>query len=65
MNFLGRSGCQEINNLRVAYLSGIDSDFFGNSVVDKSDTESHYLGNLFLKRDIDRILDQAEILGWT
>ena len=32
LEFLGRSGVREFNNLRIAFISGIDSDILGDSV---------------------------------
>ena len=45
--FLGRSGIKVINGLRVAFISGMDSDLLGNEVrgVDPS---TIYLGNYFV-----------------
>ena len=31
-NFLGKSGIKIINNLRIAYISGLDSNYLGEEV---------------------------------
>lgn len=37
VQYLGRSGVKVINEMRIAYLSGIDSDLMGETVI-TSDT---------------------------
>ena len=56
-NWLGRSGIKVINGVRIAYISGIDSDILGQEIVN-ADNEKTYLGNYFVKKDIDNILSQ-------
>ena len=57
MNFLGRSGLRVIKGLRVAYVSGIDCDLLGAEIFD-ADPTKEYLGNYFVKYDIDKVLEQ-------
>lgn len=54
--WLGRSGIKEINGIRIAFVSGIDSDILG-SEVQSADATKTYLGNYFVKADIERVFD--------
>ena len=56
-NWLGRSGISVINGVRVAFLSGIDSDILGAEIVN-ADNDQTYLGNYFVKKDVDRLINQ-------
>ncbi len=56
-NWLGRSGISVINGVRVAFLSGIDSDILGAEIVN-ADNDQTYLGNYFVKKDVDRVINQ-------
>ena len=48
VTFLGRSGIKVLKGgLRVAYVSGIDSDLLGEEVK-TADPNEHYLGNHFV-----------------
>ena len=47
VNFLGRSGIRNIKGLRVAYVSGVDSDLLG-AEVRSADPSTEYLGNYFV-----------------
>jgi glycerol dehydrogenase-like iron-containing ADH family enzyme len=57
LTFLGRSGIKVIHGLRVAFVSGIDSDLLG-SEVRASDPETTYLGNYFVHKDVERVMNQ-------
>ena len=57
LNFLGRSGIRVVKGLRIAYVSGIDADQLGPEIL-KADAQSHYLGNYFVRQDIERVLQQ-------
>ena len=48
---MGRCGVKVIKGLRVAYVSGVDSDLCGNEVRN-ADYSKHYLGNMFNISDI-------------
>ena len=61
LNFLGRSGLKIIKGLRVAYVSGIDSDILGTEVW-SADPSAQYLAHYFVKRDIENILEQYKRL---
>ena len=43
--------------MRVAFLSGIDSDILGQEIVN-ADYDKTYLGNYFVKKDVEHILTQ-------
>ena len=55
IKWLGRAGIVDVKGVRIAYLSGIDSDILGTEIM-QADHKSSYLGNYFVKRDIDNIL---------
>ena len=55
--WLGRSGIKTINGVRIAFVSGIDSDILGSEIVN-ADYDKTYLGNYFVKKDIDNIIAQ-------
>ena len=52
--FMGRSGIKMINGLRVAFVSGLDSDLLGGEV--RGANDSVYLGNYFLQSDVEKLL---------
>jgi len=54
IEWLGRSGIRMFGGLRIAYLSGVDSDILGSEVLG-SDSNKHYLGNYFLRKDIENL----------
>ncbi len=56
-NWLGRSGISIMNGVRVAFLSGIDSDILGAEIVN-ADNDQTYLGNYFVKKDVDKLINQ-------
>ena len=60
-HFLGRSGLKVIKGLRIAYVSGLDCDMLG-SEVRNANPETHYLGNYFVKSDIDKVLAEYHSL---
>ena len=47
VSFFGRSGIRNIKGLRIAFISGIDSDILG-SEIRSSDPRTEYLGNYFV-----------------
>ena len=54
---MGRSGVKLIKGLRVAYVSGVDSDLLGSEVV-ATDPEKEYIANHFVAADIKKVLDE-------
>ena len=68
LEFLGRSGVREFNNLRIAFISGIDSDILGDSVF--YNKQNKFVSNYFtnydvetLLRDYNKLVDQTGIAG--
>jgi len=55
VSFLGRSGIRNIKGLRVAFISGVDSDILGFEIR-SSDPQAEYLGNYFVQKDIEKVL---------
>ena len=63
ISFLGRSGVKLIKGLRVAYLSGIDFDIIGGySQIIKDSSKDKYLGNYFNEEDLNKILEDYEVI---
>jgi hypothetical protein len=61
LQFLGRSGIKMICGLRVAFVSGLDSDLLGSEVRACDPTKS-YVGNYFVQSDIDKVIDDYDKL---
>jgi len=57
LTFLGRAGVKTIAGLRVAYISGLDSDVMGSEVW-ASDPSEKYLAHYFVKKDIQTVITQ-------
>ena len=55
MHFLGRSGIRDICGLRVAYLSGVDTDMLGPEMR-AADPAAEYLGHYFVQSDIQSVI---------
>lgn len=60
VRFLGKAGVVEIKGLRVAYLSGIDSDLLGESIY--NDKTNKYKSNYLGREDIDKVLSDYQRL---
>ncbi len=58
--WLGRAGIINQNNIRIAYISGIDSDILG-AEVQSSDAKLTYLGNYFTQSDIHKVISQFKL----
>ena len=62
VTFLGRSGIRILKSgLRVAFVSGLDSDMLGPEVT-QADSKAQFLGNHFVKNDIDKVLQEHEMM---
>lgn len=59
IKWLGRAGIVDVRGIRIAYVSGIDSDILGSEIMN-ADSKKNYLGNYFLASDIQDILLQNE-----
>lgn len=59
-SWLGRSGIKVIDGVRVAFLSGIDSDILGSEIIN-ADFDQSYLGNYFVKKDVENIISQFRV----
>jgi hypothetical protein len=55
IEWLGRSGIVEINGVRIAHISGVDSDILGHQVM-QVDATSTYIGNYFTQADVEKVL---------
>ena len=62
IKWLGRAGIVDVRGIRIAYVSGIDSDILGSEIMN-ADSKKNYLGNYFLASDIQDILLQNEESG--
>ena len=58
---MGRAGFKKIKGLRVAYISGVDSDILGTEVWGATPKEK-YLAHYFVKSDIENIIEQYDKL---
>ena len=56
ITWLGRSGISEFSGIRIAYVSGIDSDILGSEVY-LCDPSKQYIGNYFTKSDIENVIN--------
>lgn len=62
VTFLGRSGIKILKGgLRVAFISGIDSDLLGPEIK-RADPGESYLGNLFVEKDMERLCEEYRAL---
>lgn len=58
LRFLGRSGVIDVKGLRLAYISGLDSDLLGEGIY--NDPSGRYKSNYFDKSDIENVLNDYE-----
>ena len=58
IEWLGRSGVLEIDGLRIAHISGVDSDILGHEVM-STDPQTKYVGNHFVQSDVTKVLKEA------
>ena len=61
LSFIGRSGIKVIKGLRVAFISGVDSDLLGSEVMG-ADPEKEYLANHFVSADINKVIGEYQEL---
>lgn len=54
---MGRSGIKTIKGVRIAFISGLDSDILGHDIKN-TDADKVYLGNQFVQKDIEKIINE-------
>ena len=63
LRFFGRAGVKEfetLNGLRVAFVSGKDTDIFGQQIACKIDADKNYFGNYFSQQDIKNLISEND-----
>jgi hypothetical protein len=61
VHFLGRCGIFEFEGLRIAYVSGKDSDILGNEISGKLNPELEYVSNYFCQGDISALINEKPV----
>ena len=61
LHFLGRSGILEQDGIRIAYVSGKDSEILGPSISESLNPSKEFMSNYFCQEDIRRLMDEKPV----
>ena len=61
LHFLGRSGIFEQDGIRIAYVSGKDSEILGPSISESLNPSKEFMSNYFCQEDIRRLMDEKPV----